>query len=254
MKKILLISCLILLWSPLSAQVHEIQQTRNAISTVNAIGAGPAKSAPMVRGFDHSYKGVLGTPYMSEDWKKGMLEQKNGDLFHDVYLRYNMVDDLIEMKNLNGKVVGFTKREVIAFRIYNSEESFLTFRVFPEPVLKKKGDHNFYAQVMNEGAIQLLVRRRKYFVPKTEAVTPYHTNTNDSYKFKADKYYVIFDGEKTPMLLKRSKKSLLTIMDKYEDEIAAFMKQNLLSAGNDHHLAMIIDRYNELEVENEEGE
>ena len=249
MKNILLITFLVLFLGTLSAQVNEIQQTRNAIRSINAIGTAPGKSAPMVRGFDHSFKGVLGTPYLSEDWKKGILEEKNGDLYHDIYLRYDMVEDLVEMKSMSGKTVILTREQIIAFRIYSTEASFVTFKVFRDPVVKKNEDPNFYAQVMNDGAIQLLVRRRKYFVPKANAISPYHSHTNDSYKFRAEKYYVIFDGEETPQLLKRTKKSILTLMKKHQNKIEDFIKLNQLSVGNDYHLALIIDHYNQLEDE-----
>lgn len=249
MKNLLLQIVLLMCLGTLSAQIYEVQQTQNAIRSIDAIGTAPGKSAPMVRGFDNSYRGVLGTPYLSEEWEKGMLEQTNGNLFHDIYLRYNMVDDFIEIQRINGSTAILSKDQIVAFRIYSSEESFITFKVFQDPAIKKKGDPIFYAQVMNEGAIQLLIRRRKYFVPKANTVSPYHTNTNDSYKFKTEKYYIIFDGDETPIPLKRSKKAILGIMDEHRDEIEDFMKLNLLSVGNDHHLALIIDHYNELEEE-----
>lgn len=249
MKKIILITILLLFFGTLSAQVHEIQQTRNALSSINAIGTAASKAGPMVRGFDHSYKGVLGTPYLSEDWDEGILEEKNGKIHPDVYLRYDMVDDFVKMRDVYGKTFIFSKKQIKAFRIYKTAETFTTFQVFPEPVVKKKGDPNFFAEVMNDGALQLLIRRRKYLVPKDNAISPYHTQTNDAYKFRAKKYYLIFKGEETPIPLKRSKKFMLGIMEKHRDEIENFIKQKQLSIANDYHLALIIDHYNQLEAE-----
>ncbi|MEL6676230.1 MAG: hypothetical protein AAFR61_28750 [Bacteroidota bacterium] len=246
MKYLISLTTCLLVGSFCFAQVHEIQQTRNALQTVQTIGLNPNKTSAMVRGFDSRYKGVLGTPYLSADWIKGTLEEKTGDVFHDIYLRYNMVSDVIEMQSMTGKRVTLTKAQIVAFSLYLAETD-MHFQVFedPEPAKKNK-DPYFYAQVINSGPMKLLIRRRKYLAPRDNSISPYHTQVNDIYKYRGDKYYVIFKGEAVPRRLRKNKKQLLSLMADHADEIKKFIKINYLNVGNDNHLTLIIDHYNEL--------
>ena len=209
------------------------------------LGSGSLPKNNTIQTFDNRFKGIKGSPYLYDHWLKGTLVTTAGDIYQDIELKYQMVEEEILIKNLKGQLVRLTKEQVSEFYIHDDAVTY-AFMVFPIPNSKNQ-QKLMYCQIVTDGAVQILIRRRKYYVPANRDNFSYNDQTYDEYKFKKDVVYLRKKEDKMPIKYTRSRKALFQFLGSHEDELKDFIKANQLILADISDLMELINYFNELE-------
>jgi hypothetical protein len=178
MKKILISSIAIILFSFVSAQVPI-----NNLYTINSDHQNSVKTVT-------NGETISGTPFLIEEWKKGIILLENGDKYDSYSLKYDVYNQTILA--LNGKETIEIDQKVKEFILIITSEKqtrFINASVFN---LKQK---KFYELVIDSDKCQLLKLNKKIAESNSEKFT----NLTESKEFKTESEYFIFDKESKKM-------------------------------------------------------
>ena len=144
---------------------------------------------------------IVGTPYFSEGFIKGMVHTKEGNPY-SAMLRYNGYSDQIELKDMD-KTISLLKRDYISATIGSKKYAI---KKYDENGTVKQG----YFVVLNEGGLELLLKEDKEFVEGKEASTSYGNKIPP--KFVERTTYYLKNGDMTAVPTKLKKKDILKLL------------------------------------------
>ena len=181
---------------------------------------------------------IEGSPYLFDDWKKGMLYLTENRVVKDLTFNYNSCRNfLVYLKD--GNQYSITKTDIINSVRYGDKKL----------VQVKLPDSDEHSKVFMEE----LVKDDNYSLYKRffcKLNTPEHNQALNvgSKKFEYDKFDIFYvkksDGivEKLP----KSKWRLYRFFDDKKDEIKDFVKSNDLDPDNEKDIIRIIEHYNKI--------
>ena len=181
------------------------------------------------------YTNIEGDPYLYNSWKFGDVKFKDGSIFKNIQLKYNLISDELVFKGEDGQEMLFLQ-PVAEFTLFPSGESFIN---------GFKGSKNFtektYLQQLNYGKTIVYKRTIKNIVERREYNSATSTQT-----FVQNVLYFYSTKDIALALFKKEKKSLLVLLADKQKEVEAYISSNNLNVKDDKDLAAILTFYSAL--------
>lgn len=180
---------------------------------------------------------IIGTPFLSDEFVKGTLEDNSNNVYQDILLRYNIYNDNFEFRR--DGVSYMLERGITAITARIGSDLF----VWAEFTDDGKPEHG-YVQVLRTGFNTLYKKHRMaYYPPKPPA--PYQESTPAGRFGKmAPSYYIGHEGKILTLI--NNERALLKLFPAQEDQIRNYIKRNKLKFRKEKDLVNIIKFINEL--------
>lgn len=180
------------------------------------------------------YTDVQGSPYLFTEWKNGSVKLQSENVFQNIPLRYDQINDELLFKDNVGQELAFAE-PVVEFKIENK-----TFRKGYKPV-DTTTPASFY-EVLADGETQLLKRTSKRIYEDT----PYSSATKVRTVSSTETYYLALNGGQQLVKIKKDKKSVLDAMSDKKPELEKYIKDQRLNLKLDADMVKVIAYYNTL--------
>jgi len=211
--------------------------------TVNVYAQGTLKDANGVPMRIGKYVEVDGDPFLSSDWRKGIVVLENGVSIKNVNLKLDVVDSKLLFQNDNGEALIFTdpvKEFSLTYpgSIDNTKEFVRHFKNGYTSVDNISKEAFF--EVLYSGTVELLKRTFKTINEQRR-----YDSSITSKSFQENvKYYLVVDGKATPV--KSDKKSFLSVLKDKQTALEAYIKSKKVNFKNDADLSALIAYYNSI--------
>lgn len=163
-------------------------------------------------------KDVKGSPYAQETFSQGRVLNKKLETSYPYFLRYNVYNDIIEIKNENQSVELLRSPNIYA--IFNNKEyhfeEYLTDD--PEEGLNK----GYFTMLQNGKKYKLYLKSFKRFKAAEKAETAYNKNYPATFSDFEDFY--VKEDDKRLVPLKKRKKQFLQQFPSVSKEIEQYIK------------------------------
>jgi len=220
MRALLILIIAVFIFNPLSAQLDRFSSPSGFGNT----------NAPRTK---TAVRKVAGTPYMNEEFQKSFIKVKDGTVYEDVMLRYNILDDEIEFLKSSGEVRAMNTRDMTQWAIIGRDTI-----VTRKAVTQEYGHYVLLAS----GEVQLLLKKGKRFKEGKEP-EGYQEATDPAYVDAADEFYLSFKGDDHALELPK-KKEAGEFFGAKGPEVAAYMKKEKLSLKKKDDLLNLVNFYN----------
>ncbi|NOY38494.1 MAG: hypothetical protein GXO83_13085 [Chlorobi bacterium] len=183
-----------------------------------------------------AYHKVTGSPYLYDDFKKGVLVTKNRQRYAGSY-RYDIHDQAMEFR-VNGiiyEVKDFLNIDTITI----GDQPF----IYLLAQNKKKDVQGAFYEVLCSGKCLLLARKRVELIPGrtrqayAEPRPPHFTRMSD--------VYFLQTGIRAPQRI-TGKKAIKEYLADHEQEVAEYIRRHRISMRKPYELSALIDYYNRL--------
>lgn len=184
---------------------------------------------------------VEGTPYINEKFVPATISASENVIF---YVRYNAVNDQIEVKGEDDKAYALNKhRRDIVIQLIANKKTYQSFIYFDSDNNQSFG----YFVNLNDRAskVKLLKKERIKFLDEKPQVTGYDTPQPAKYQRLSDQYFMKVD-DKNAVIIPSKKKSFAKLFPKYEDDILSFIKSEKLRLKREEDLSKLISFINTL--------
>ena len=208
----------------------------------NAAGSNYTPNDNVMRTFDNRVKDVLGSPYLLGDWQPGTVISVNGSIFRDLMLRYDLVEDKILMAKNEGGEVSLPRNEIAEFSIIDDQTSY-RFLAIQDP--NEEEESLVFCQVLEEGNMQLMIQRRKYYVPGSGMVA-FGNMERPEYKFYPDRYFIRKSSTGETLKTRRTNGKVYEFMAPYSAEVKEVSKANGWFVTDPASLLKMVKLYNRL--------
>jgi len=180
---------------------------------------------------------LVGTPYASDDFKKGAAIKDGLTIARNIGLRYNAHKDIFEIKKTfvltDGQARLLKKTDEISLKI--DSESY----VFLAPSANNKAQGYFILLYKGE-QLTLYKKIKKEYIPAQKAYSSMSKPVPPTYKEKL--IYYIADNEGILTELSSSKKKKVdALSEDHKKEIKAFVKENKLNVNKDEDLIKLAE-------------
>jgi len=180
-----------------------------------------------------------GSPYHNDLFIEGNIYYGINWLYPDIPMRYNIFNDVIEIKIEGKETIYAIEPDKRIKKIIIKEDTFV--------VADYKENGKFitgYFKVLVEGRVALLAKHQVDFKEK-QPPKPYQDPEPAKFTRKNDKYYI----QIYPEIAHRfsSIKKLIDFLGDHKNELMEFAKQQKISVGNEAELIQFISYYNSLD-------
>jgi len=182
---------------------------------------------------------VVGTPYLNEEFTSSVIKVKDGTLYEEVMLRYNIMSDEIEFLKSDGQVRSMSSRDKTQWAIIGKDT--IVTRVYGQPE-KQKYRHFILLQ---GGELQLLLKKKKRFREATEP-SGYSKGTDPAYVDGAGEFYLCYGADKPALEAPKKKKEVESFFGAKGEAMSGYMKQEKLSLKKEEDLLQLVRYYNSL--------
>lgn len=176
---------------------------------------------------------VVGSPYLTDDFQKGMVYIENEDPY-SAMMRYNAYQDEIQVQGSNG-ITSLFKRDYVWAEI-NGEK----FRI--EQYQSKSGTTKGYFVELNEGRTRLLKRYEREFREGQEAASSYSKARPPRFDEKTI-YYLAQEGSPAQEI-KLNKKDISGILS--SPDAATFIKDQKLKLKSEEEVLQLLGHLNSM--------
>lgn len=188
---------------------------------------------------DAEFKLIEGSPYDNKEFLEGSIFEGDVLLQKNVFLRYNIFSDEIEIKtSLNEtNYSALVKRSGMLVKIFNDVYTLIPFEGSDE-----KGQ---YFKVLTTGEhFSLYKKTTAKFTQRTFAKTSY--DRDQPAKFIQTDSYFLATKEGNFIEMPESKSKVLKLMKNKGSEIKAFIKNNRTNFKDENDLMKLVKYYNNL--------
>lgn len=176
---------------------------------------------------------VQGSPYFTEGFVSGKVYTEKGEPY-SAMLRYNGYNDQIEMKDMD-KTIALLKRDYITASFGGKNYAIKKYKA-------KSSEKQGYFVVLNDGAIQLLLKQEKEFIDGKEANTSYGNKIPP--KFAERTTYYLKNGDLAAVPTKLKKKDILGLLEN-KKELADFVSSNGLKLKSEAEVIKLLNFANQ---------
>ncbi|MDB5122319.1 MAG: hypothetical protein JWP94_448 [Mucilaginibacter sp.] len=186
------------------------------------------------------YTNVSGSPFLSDQWAKGMVKMADGRTFKDVLLKYDQLKDELYFQDKKKDTLIFVD-PVREFKMEYGAGDELHEKLFRNGYKNiPNSTENSFFEVLSDGTAQLLKRTTKSISESKE-----YNSTTVVQRFDDNvKYYIIVSERVLP--IKKDKKSILTALSNKQPQLESFMRTNNINLKNDEDLSKLMAYYNSL--------
>ena len=218
--------------------VVELETTYRALKDGRGMNTNPD------RPYDIRYHGVVGTQYAHDSWLLGKFYLNSGQIREHSLANFDEVEESPVIIGETGETIFIAPMLIDSFALKGIEVSRKFFQ-FLHP--KKKKTTYIFCEPVVSGSISLLIYRRKYFIPADMSNATYNVQQYAEFKYQKDQYFLRFGNSHVITPVKRGNKGLIKQLGNHEEEMKAFVKENLLFARYKEDLIQIMTYYNSLE-------
>lgn len=186
---------------------------------------------------EKTYNDIQGSPYLQDGFIEGTVTRKNGDVYHQVPLRYNGYDDQIEFKPPTG----------VALYLSNPEE-FQSVTIGSQKYIylssnSKRQEADGYFELLEDGKTKLL-KKHAVVLKEAEPAKPYQDPKPAAFEKEPASFFVL--NEKQEVIEISNTNSLLDALPSANNELKSYLKKNKLKVRKEDDLRQVIAHYNEL--------
>jgi hypothetical protein len=182
---------------------------------------------------------ATGSPLLNPDWGAGIVSYRDGRVFKDVEVQYNLMNNELYFRKAE-EVFLFTDT-VSSFQVTYSIKDEVKTEKFQAgyPVVDKLDNIQFY-QVLSEGPkVHFLLHK---YVKRVES---YHYSEGKKINyFPYEDFYIYDDSAKTIKKIKRSEDALLEALPQYADLIKSTIKSRKLKLKNTEDIIQLVEVLN----------
>lgn len=205
-------------------------------------GQGAMNSVP--RGVMNEIKkperAVIGNTYWDENWAPGDITFADGQVLANASLRYDIQEDMIELK-IDNKLMGIRGKNVKSFTAYSGSkqayEVYINASQYKEDEITKAG----FFKVLAEGEWLLLEKMEVTYVKPN--YNPVLGVGNEEPKYSKKTELFVAHGPDV-FEVPNSKSKFLKEVNYPNEDLASFMKENDLSVKNTKDVKSIVEFLN----------
>ena len=224
-----------------------------AQNTVGGVQAGGVDANPMPGGIIQEIKAsesanIRGTGYFSENWQNGKIEYLTGQVVEKALLRYNVENEVVEVKVSEDKIIVIDEGKLRAVQFSEPNrisgdclfKNGIFFQIGGVPLV------GLYRDAQIKGRFNLVV---KYYL---KIIEPTYVKTLDSgietTTLSVEPIYYLADGKELVLLKKGKKKIISQFDDEVSDELSAYVKKNKVIVKSYEGLYDLIEFANTLDA------
>lgn len=182
--------------------------------------------------------GIEGSPYLSDNFTKGILITTGNMKYSGLLLRYNIYFDVFEFKHPGKDTLETLNPDIIREVVLNGNKYIWL------PYKNEYGLVHGFFKMLNQGKAKALAHYTVDFVPEKEL--PLYHNDTEPAKFtdESESLYVYFGDKPATRVSKKSE--LLDALPAHKSAIAKYIKKQRIKVRKEKDLAKVIDFYNTL--------
>lgn len=226
-------------------------QTKNAPERqqiINEVGRDFNQGA--VQTFDERYEGVKGTPFLVDQWSPGKVTMRNGKVFANVELKYDLYRDEIVVKHPYDHAVIPDKRTITQFSLDAEQANDSSYFVLVDDLPNSRNfPPNHFAQVLYGSLSQpdastlLAVHKKKLIKANFEGA--YSANRRyDEFSELMTSYYLIKPNGQSYQL-KPTIKSIRQSLNDKKATVNQFLANETINPENPNDLVRLIKHYDQ---------
>jgi len=180
--------------------------------------------------------GLVGSPYLSDDWSKGSIALYNGDVIDDITLKYNVFKKEM-LFQADGDIYVLSSPDSVLFITMGNRR----FVYLPVNDRKKKSEKDYFEE-LSDGDVCRLLLRHTASILKSNYNVALNAGEKDDRMEHQSAYYLIKDNLVVPV--DRKGENLYRLLSDKSAELSDFVKERHLSFTSQDDLIQIIDYYN----------
>lgn len=198
-------------------------------------------SSTLVRSIDYRDPSIEGSPYMQENFEKGILLSNNKK--DTLSFKYNAVGDFMEVL-ITGKVryILPTKNFPLEVHLLGSKKMYKSFQ-FQK---KKETVYGFFRLINATQKMSLLVKEEITFQKAEKPKTGYDQFKPAKFKRKSDVFFINFSNNDIALEVPRRTKDFLKLFGDHSGKIKTYISKERLKIKNEEDLLKIINYYSQL--------
>lgn len=181
-----------------------------------------------------------GSPYLDENWEKGLLILKNDTLIEGLDFRYNIYAHEMQIR-VNKDTLAFTHPEMIRTLSFNNRT--FVYSDYMNNLISGKD----YFEVLVDGKCSLFLKREITFLAKNPPVTPLSGGYENDRLILKDNIFYLKTKESVATLVKSNKKSFLSQLGDHQSELITFIKKEKIHFTDKKDVIKLINYYNTLD-------
>jgi len=180
--------------------------------------------------------GLVGSPYLSDDWSKGSIALYNGDVIDDITLKYNVFKKEM-LFQADGDIYVLSSPDSVLFITMGDRR----FVYLPVNDRKKKSEKDYFEE-LSDGDVCRLLLRHTASILKSNYNVALNAGEKDDRMEHQSAYYLIKDNLVVPV--DKKGENLYRLLSDKSAELSDFVKERHLSFTSQDDLIQIIDYYN----------
>jgi len=189
---------------------------------------------------DHDFT-YVGSPYLNEEFQKGIIYKGSLAVANNVGLRYNANKDIFEIKrkvtSKNNQAKYLVKTDDISFQIKNNHFVFI-------PASKENNVPGYFILLYKGENTSLYKKTKKLFIAGQKAYTSLARDVQPTYKGKEILY--LGDAGGTLTELPSSKNGKIKTFNNHNKELKLYIKENNLNISKEYNLIKLVKYYDTL--------
>ncbi len=187
-----------------------------------------------------SYAEIKGNPYLTDSWVKGIVKQSNGQVYKDIDLKYDQLEEQLIFKTSNGAELGFAV-PIVEFKLSYEENGTPVTKVFRNGFAPFRGstDKTYY-ELLYDGTVKLLKKNIK----QIESNRAYNSAVTTQKIVERTKYFYALNNELVEF--KKDTKFLADAFGGKSTAVQQYIKDNNLDLKKDEDLIKVFAYFSTL--------
>lgn len=187
---------------------------------------------------DDRIPGVVGSPFLAENWDIGSIVLKNGNVIDSLPLRYNVYSKEIHFQSKNDTYILGSPDSVLSIRIKDKQLVYLPFEDN-----KHHQAYDYFEIISAAGMVQVLLRHTVTIVRSNYNIALNAGEKDDRIEHKSV-YYLKKDN--SVVQVDRRGANLYSLLKDKAQELKEYASKNRISFNNGDDLTRMAEYYNTL--------
>jgi len=184
------------------------------------------------------YNSYTGSPYYDKNFNSGFISNLKDGKTYNYLLRYNVYDDVFEIKNQENSIVQLSKKPRLKISLKNKKFVLTKYKNKESQII------GYLELILNNNNIFLYKRHQKILISARKAKSSYEKDKPARFNTSISFYYKL--NNETIDLLPKKKKDFLKIFPNKSDKIKSYIKENKLKLSKPSDLQNIFKYYSSI--------
>lgn len=215
----------------------------DAQTNLNSIGSHDPNG--VVRHFDTRYRGITGSPFLSNQWNTGTITLNNGKIFTNVPLKIDLYSQEVLAKRPAGDsiIIQANAIQQVQLTEANTGKKY-TFKKISFIRNENPGVKDTYADIIYEGKYSFIAERKKKLI-KANYKGAYSTGQPYD-EFVDETTYYIQKPDKSLEKVKLNRKAIADVFSSHQDKLKSFIASENIDFKNEQDVMKLFAYYNSL--------